>query len=118
MDRPRGMLRGFHQGRSHYIPGGCRPGSLPAVSPQADRTKPMRDSSVRKALRIAAQDAGCDFEGFGLHSFRRANITWRQEVGVDRGSAVKAGQALAVLAAPEMAAQVAEAEAKAQAVEA
>lgn len=30
---------------------------------------------------------GCDFEGFGLHSFRRANITWRQEVG---GSAIEA----------------------------
>ena len=41
-----------------------------------------------------------------------------EKVGVDRGSAVKAGQALAVLAAPEMAAQLAEAEAKAQAVEA
>ena len=34
-------------------------------------------------------DAGCDFEGFGLHSFRRANITWRQEVG---GSAIEASK--------------------------
>jgi hypothetical protein len=40
---------------------------------------------VRKALKIAAADAGCDFVGFGLHSFRRANITMRQEEG---GSAI------------------------------
>lgn len=41
-----------------------------------------------------------------------------ERVHVDRGSAVKQGQVLAVLAAPEMAAQLAEAEAKASAVEA
>jgi integrase len=46
-----------------------------------DRTKPMWDSGVRKALKKAAQEAGCDFPGFGLHSFRRANITLRQEEG-------------------------------------
>jgi integrase len=56
---------------------------------EEDRTKPMWDSGVRKALKIAAKDAGCDFEGFGLHSFRRANITWRQEVG---GSAIEASK--------------------------
>jgi integrase len=50
-------------------------------------TKPMWDSGVRKALKAAAKLAGCDFAGFGLHSFRRANITWRQEVG---GSAIEA----------------------------
>ena len=54
-----------------------------------DRSKPMWDSGVRKALKIAARDAGCDFEGFGLHSFRRANITWRQEVG---GSSIEASK--------------------------
>jgi integrase len=54
-----------------------------------DRSKPMWDSGVRKALKIAAADSGCDFEGFGLHSFRRANITWRQEVG---GSAIEASK--------------------------
>src|ERR1035437_31246 len=48
---------------------------------EEDRTKPMWDSGVRKALKIAAVDAGCDFLGFGLHSFRRANITMRQEEG-------------------------------------
>jgi integrase len=56
---------------------------------EEDRTKPMWDSGVRKALKIAAQDAECDFAGFGLHSFRRANITWRQEVG---GSAIEASK--------------------------
>jgi integrase len=51
--------------------------------------KPMWDSGVRKALKEAAKLAGCDFVGFGLHSFRRANITWRQEVG---GSAIEASK--------------------------
>jgi hypothetical protein len=32
---------------------------------------------------------GCDFAGLGPHSFRRANITWRQEVG---GSAIEASK--------------------------
>ena len=56
---------------------------------EEDRTKPMWDSGVRKALKIAAQDAGCDFLGFGLHSFRRANITMRQEEG---GSSIEASK--------------------------
>jgi len=54
-----------------------------------DRSKPMWDSGIRKALKIAAVDAGCDFLGFGLHSFRRANITMRQEEG---GSAIEASK--------------------------
>jgi len=32
---------------------------------------------------------GCDFLAFGFHSYRRANITWRQEVG---GSAIEASR--------------------------
>ena len=56
---------------------------------EEDRSKPMWDSGVRKALKIAAHEAGCDFPGFGLHSFRRANITMRQEEG---GSAIEAAQ--------------------------
>jgi integrase len=54
-----------------------------------DRTKPMWDSGVRKALKQAAEDAGCDFPGFGLHSFRRANITLRQEEGASAIEAQK-----------------------------
>jgi integrase len=49
--------------------------------PQPNILKPMWDSGVRAALKGAAQAENCDFKGFGLHSLRRANITWRQEVG-------------------------------------
>ena len=51
--------------------------------------KPMWDSGVREALHAAAKAEGCDFEGLGPHSFRRANITWRQQVG---GSAIEASK--------------------------
>lgn len=54
-----------------------------------DRAKPMWDSGVRKELKKAAKDAKCDFLGFGLHSFRRANITMRQEAGA---SAIEASK--------------------------
>lgn len=56
---------------------------------EEDRTKPMWDSGVRKALKKAAGEAKCDFPGFGLHSFRRANITMRQEAGA---SAIEASK--------------------------
>jgi integrase len=49
--------------------------------PQPNPEKPMWDSGVRAALKWAARLEKCDFPGFGLHSLRRANITWRQEVG-------------------------------------
>jgi integrase len=51
--------------------------------------RPLWDSGVRDALHQAAQDEGCDFTGLGPHSFRRANITWRQQVG---GSAIEASK--------------------------
>jgi integrase len=51
--------------------------------------RPMWDSGVRDALHEAATVEGCDFEGLGPHSFRRANITWRQQVG---GSAIEASK--------------------------
>jgi hypothetical protein len=53
------------------------------------RGKPMWDSGVRDALHHAARQEGCDFPGLGPHSFRRANITWRQEVG---GSSIEASR--------------------------
>ena len=60
------------------------------IFPQDEDTlRPMWDSGVRKALKIAARSTGCDFPGFGLHSFRRANITWRQEVGASSIEASK-----------------------------
>jgi integrase len=65
-----------------------------------DPKKPMWDSSVRNALKVAARackadpndkkDPGLDFPGMGLHSFRRANITWRQ--GVGKASAIEASK--------------------------
>jgi integrase len=51
--------------------------------------KPLWDSGIRDALHQAAEAEGCDFPGLGPHSFRRANITWRQEVG---GSAIEASK--------------------------
>ena len=51
--------------------------------------KPLWDSGVRDALHAAARLEQCDFAGLGPHSFRRANITWRQQVG---GSAIEASR--------------------------
>jgi integrase len=51
--------------------------------------RPLWDSGVRDALHQAAQEEHCDFPGLGPHSFRRANITWRQQVG---GSAIEASK--------------------------
>ncbi len=51
--------------------------------------KPLWDSGIRDALHQAAEAEGCDFTGLGPHSFRRANITWRQQVG---GSAIEASK--------------------------
>jgi integrase len=47
------------------------------------------DSGVRQALKRAAAAEGCDFPGLGPHSFRRYNITTRQEVG---GSSIEASK--------------------------
>lgn len=54
-----------------------------------DHRQPMWNSGVRGALKSAAAAEGCDFPGFGPHSLRRANITWRQEVG---GSSIETSQ--------------------------
>jgi integrase len=51
--------------------------------------RPLWDSGVRDALHQAAEAVSCDFPGLGPHSFRRANITWRQQVG---GSAIEASK--------------------------
>jgi integrase len=51
--------------------------------------RPLWDSGVRDALHQAAAAEGCDFPGLGPHSFRRAKITWTQEVG---GSAIEASK--------------------------
>jgi integrase len=51
--------------------------------------RPLWDSGVRDALHQAAAAEGCDFPGLGPHSFRRANITWRQQVG---GTSIEASK--------------------------
>jgi integrase len=56
---------------------------------EADPSQPRWDSGVRQALKRAAKAEGLDFAGFGPHSLRRANITWRQEVG---GSSIEASK--------------------------
>src|ERR1022692_2902643 len=50
---------------------------------------PLWASGVRQALKRAAAAEGCDFPGLGPHSFRRANITWRQEEGASSIEASK-----------------------------
>jgi hypothetical protein len=50
--------------------------------------KPLWDSGVRDALHQAAQEESCDFPGLG-YSYRRAHITWRQQVG---GSPIEAAE--------------------------
>jgi hypothetical protein len=71
--------------------GNCRVSSSCFRSNQQKRApgKPLWDSGVRDALHQAAQAEGCDFPGLGPHSFRRANVTWRQEVGA---SAIEASK--------------------------
>ena len=49
--------------------------------PSAGRPDKANVGLRRKELHQAARAVGCDFPGLGPHSFRRANITWRQEVG-------------------------------------
>jgi integrase len=56
---------------------------------EGDPRQPRWDSGVRQALKRAATAEGLDFPGFGPHSLRRANITWRQEVG---GSSIEASK--------------------------
>ncbi len=41
-------------------------------------------------FRPAAEAVGIYFEGFGMHTFRRLNITWRQEAGATPFEAMKA----------------------------
>lgn len=43
--------------------------------------EPVRDETVREALKAAAKELGVDFLGLGMHTLRRANITWRQGIG-------------------------------------
>jgi integrase len=74
--------------RDKAASGGAKPESW-VFSQKRAPERPLWDSGVRDALHQAAQAVGCDFPGLGPHSFRRANITWRQAVG---GSAIEASK--------------------------
>jgi integrase len=63
------------------------PGPVLVVEPRTEDAKAL--SKDRVALKRAAAAEDCDFEGLGPDSFRRANITWRQEVG---GSSIEASK--------------------------
>jgi integrase len=44
--------------------------------------RPLDDRDLqRDVFRPAAEAAGIYFEGFGMHVFRRLNVTWRQTIG-------------------------------------
>ena len=75
--------------RFSAMAGGCGTGDEFVFQQKRAPGKPLWDSGVRDALHQAAEAEGCDFEGLGPHSFRRANITWRQQVG---GSAIEASK--------------------------
>jgi integrase len=53
--------------------------------------EPLWDSGIRKALKNAAAVVNCDFPGFGMHSFRRANFTRLQEEGASSIEAQRIG---------------------------
>ena len=87
--------------------------SVLALSAQTVELVKVQSKRLERLTRLPAEIL--PYQKVALH----ARVTgFVEKVRVDRGSPVKAGQPLAVLAAPEMAAQLAEAEAKAQAVEA
>jgi integrase len=76
-------------GRLSAVAGGCGAAGEFLFQQKRAPGKPLWDSGVRGAMHQAAEAEGCDFEGLGPHSFRRANITWRQQVG---GSAIEASK--------------------------
>ena len=53
--------------------------------------EPLWDSGILKALKKAAEAVECNFPGFGMHSFRRANFTRLQEEGASSIEAQKIG---------------------------
>ena len=54
-------------------------------------SEPPDDRDLQQhVFRPAAERVGIYFEGFGMHAFRRLNITWRQEAGATPIEAQKA----------------------------
>jgi len=57
---------------------------------QADGNPPDDRDLQQHVFRPAAKAVGIYFEGFGMHTFRRLNVSWRQEVGATAIEAMKA----------------------------
>lgn len=74
--------------RANLVEDGAHPDAFVFQQKRAPG-RPLWDSGIRDALHQAAAAEGCDFPGLGPHSFRRANITWRQQVG---GSSIEASK--------------------------
>lgn len=83
----------------------------PAIFGQAVEVVPVASRVIERKLKLPGELA--PYQTVELHA-RVAGFVERVEV--DRGSAVKKGQRLISLSAPEMAAQLAEADAKVQAI--
>ena len=65
------------------------PRRIRSSSSRSERRESRYGTRVFATLHQAAQAEACDFEGLGPHSFRRANITWRQQVG---GTSIEASK--------------------------
>lgn len=81
--------------------------------PQQMELVPVMSKEISQTIDLPGEFLS--FQSVELHAKVRGYV---ERVLVDRGSAVKQGQLLAVLTAPEMKAQIAEAESKVQAAEA
>jgi integrase len=57
---------------------------------RADCNPPDDRDLQQHVIRPAAEAVGIYFEGFGMHTFRRLNVSWRQEVGATPFEAMKA----------------------------
>jgi membrane fusion protein (multidrug efflux system) len=86
--------------------------ALPALRAQTPELAPVVSRPVSRTIDLPGEFQ--PFESVSLHAKVRGYV---ERVLVDRGSAVKQGQLLAEIAAPEMAAGIAEAEAKVQVAE-
>lgn len=60
------------------------------VFAQADGTIPDDRALQSYVFRPAAEAIGIYYKGFGMHAFRRASITWRQELGAHPIEAMRA----------------------------
>ena len=73
--------RGFPQYSS--CPSDCDSPPEPSQTSISSNSVPVPAvmSGTTDITKEAADAEGCDFPGFGPHSLRRANITWRQKAG-------------------------------------